>query len=121
MTSHHAYHFVIGRGRHQPLDGEVGDLVEGQVHQVAPQVVPVEQPEKGLGGELEDHLQEAAGRLVLQEHQQGAGGRRRRRSRRWRMRFITYNTGCVSSLAVQMSNSQRYLYLNPGVEGKLQN
>lgn len=66
---------VFGRGGGQPLHGEVADGVEGQVHQVTPEVVLVEVAEEGLVGEPQDGLQEAAGGRVLHEHQQGAGGR----------------------------------------------
>lgn len=64
---------MFGRGRREPLHGEVGDGMEGQVHQLTLEVVLVEVPEERLVGQLYDDLNEVAGGRVLEKDQKGTG------------------------------------------------
>lgn len=65
---------MLGRGGCQPLDGEVGDRMEGEVNQTALEVAFVKVTEKRFVGQLDDRLYEATGGLVLQEDQQRTVG-----------------------------------------------
>lgn len=60
---------MFSRGSGQPLYGEVGDGVEGQIDQLAFEVVLVDVPEEGLMGELYDGVDQVARGLVLEKHQ----------------------------------------------------
>lgn len=61
---------MFGRGGGESLHGEVGDAVERQVHQLTPEVVLVEVAEERLVSELDDGVDQVAGGLVLQKHQE---------------------------------------------------
>lgn len=92
------YQLVFGRSCGQPLDGEVGDGMEGQVDQLALQMVLVEITEEGLVGKLHDGLDEATRGLILQEHQEWTAGKSH-----------THTTQHILSACVEIKSNLRIL------------
>lgn len=70
---------MFSRGGSQPLYGEVGDGMEGQIDQLTPEVVLVEVTENGFVGQLCDGFNKTTGGLVLEEDQKRTGKKKEKK------------------------------------------